>query len=365
MKFESRTICSNKAAEFYLTATPDLALEPADEAERMFAAVAAEAERRGGRICHLRAFVPQGQLAAYQQAWLSACGTGQAFCRCTWLEAGPAAPGGLQAHVIVAPVNWSPLRDASGIQAGWLASNHETRWALVSGLCLPRTSDDVASTVNAFQTAESLLAPAGMGLGDIARTWFFLEDILAWYDRFNAGRNDIFRRRGLLSPAADGVNVPASTGIGVAPAGGGRLALDIFAVRGQAGCVKRYPAAGKQRSAYEYGSAFARSAEAVTPGGRTVFVSGTAAIDAAGKTCFLDDADGQIRMTLDNVLAVLSNMGCGPDSVVQAMAYCKTPAVAESFAAKFQHTLAWPWVTVVGDVCRDDLLFEVEVTAKG
>jgi enamine deaminase RidA (YjgF/YER057c/UK114 family) len=94
-----------------------------------------------------------------------------------------------------------------------------------------------------------------------------------------------------------------------------------------------------------------------------VFVSGTAAIDEAGRTCCPGDAPGQIRMTLENVLAVLSDMRCSPRDVVQAMAYCKTPAVAERFAADFQATLSWPWVVVVCDICRDDLLFEVEVTA--
>jgi hypothetical protein len=68
-------------------------------------------------------------------------------------------------------------------------------------------------------------------------------------------------------------------------------------------------------------------------------------------------------MTLDNVQAVLADSACGAGDVVQAMAYCKTPAIAAQFARDFQAALAWPWVVIVGDVCRDDLLFEVEVTA--
>ena len=37
-------------------------------------------------------------------------------------------------------------------------------------------------------------------------------------------------------------------------------------------------------------------------------------------------------------------------------------AVAAQFAAGFQADRGWPWVVVVADVCRDELLFEAEVT---
>jgi enamine deaminase RidA (YjgF/YER057c/UK114 family) len=364
MQLESRSITGSKAVELYLTAIPGPAVGADGEAEQVFGAIVGEAARCGGRVCQLRAFVPEGRLEAYQRAWQAAFGQGQAECPCNWLQAGPSVPGGVQAHVIAAPVEWKPLRDRRGAQAGWLCSNGKTSWAIVGGLCLPRSADDAASTQEAFEAAEALLAQAGMGLGDVARTWFFLDDILGWYDRFNVGRSQVFRRRGLLGPAqGGGVNVPASTGIGVSPAGGARLAMDLLAVRGEKGCVLRHPAAGKQRCAYEYGSAFARSAEAATLGGRTVYVSGTAAIDVQGKSCFAGDAGSQIRMTLENVLAVLSDMRCGAENVVQAMAYCKTPAVAARFIESFQRTLSWPWVVVVGDVCRADLVFEAEVTA--
>jgi len=139
--------------------------------------------------------------------------------------------------------------------------------------------------------------------------------------------------------------------------------MEVFAVGGREGCVVRRAAAGKQKSAYNYGSAFARAAEADTPAGRTVFVSGTAAIDAEGRTCFLDDPAGQIDMTIRNVQAVLADCGCSARDAVQAIAYSKTPAIAERFARDYASAVPWPWVSVVGDVCRDDLLFEVEVTA--
>ena len=112
----------------------------------------------------------------------------------------------------------------------------------------------------------------------------------------------------------------------------------------------------------EYGSAFSRAARAITPAGETVFVSGTASIDADGETTNIGDAQGQINTTIENVRAVLKDMHAADEDVVQAVAYCKTTEVENIFNA-LKSTLPWPWVTVICDICRPDLLFEVEATA--
>jgi len=44
------------------------------------------------------------------------------------------------------------------------------------------------------------------------------------------------------------------------------------------------------------------------------------------------------------------------------MAYCKTPEVEKIFN-ELKTALDWPWVTMICDVCRDDLLFEIEAAA--
>jgi enamine deaminase RidA (YjgF/YER057c/UK114 family) len=377
MRLECRQIVSPQAVELYLSAVPGSLAGAPGEAGQMFAAIQEEAARRGARLCRQRVFVPDGCEDAYRRAWESA-GQGPGDLWCNWLRAGPGTPGGVQAHAVAGPAPWTPLVDAAGATAGWACRNGRSRWAVIGGLSLPRTGDDAATARQAFEAAERLLAQADLTLCDVARTWFFLDDILAWYGQFNEGRSGLFRRRGLLSPArGDGPDVPASTGIGVSPAGGRwsageasgagerapRLAMELVAVGREEGCIVRRPAAGKQRCACEYGSAFARAADAATPAGRTLFVSGTAAIDEEGRTCFPGDADGQIRMTLRNVQAVLSDMGRGAEDVVEAVAYCKTPAIAARFAEAFRASLPWPWVTAVCDVCRHDLLFEVEATA--
>ena len=50
------------------------------------------------------------------------------------------------------------------------------------------------------------------------------------------------------------------------------------------------------------------------------------------------------------------------DDVVQAVAYCKTKEVEDIFN-DLKDALAWPCITVICDICRPDLLFEIEATA--
>jgi enamine deaminase RidA (YjgF/YER057c/UK114 family) len=98
------------------------------------------------------------------------------------------------------------------------------------------------------------------------------------------------------------------------------------------------------------------------PAGPAVFVSGTASINAEGATTHIGNAQGQIDATIDNVLAVLSEMQCNEKDIVQVIAYCKTIEVERIFNA-CKNKLDWPWLTVICDICRSDLLFEIEATA--
>ena len=60
--------------------------------------------------------------------------------------------------------------------------------------------------------------------------------------------------------------------------------------------------------------------------------------------------------------AVLNEMQCRDEDVVQAIAYCKTTEIEKLFWSQWSD-LVWPSLTVIADVCRDDLLFEMEATA--
>jgi enamine deaminase RidA (YjgF/YER057c/UK114 family) len=213
-----------------------------------------------------------------------------------------------------------------------------------------------------FTQAANTMKGLGSSMHSVARTWLWLGDILAWYDDLNRVRNRFFKSVGLIDTDPNVTLMPASTGIGVYPAFGAACAMDLVAVIGDGGRVEYFREAGNQRSPYHYGSAFSRASRASTPAGQTVYISGTAAIDAEGRTCPIGDAKGQVTVTVENVRAAFKDLGCSDAEVVQAIVYSKTREVQAIFHKEFAD-LGWPCISVIADVCRDDLLFEVEAAA--
>ena len=118
-----------------------------------------------------------------------------------------------------------------------------------------------------LEKSEAVLKSAGIDLFAVPRTWMWLGDILEWYDDFNSVRNQFFTERGLLG--ATGVKMPASTGIGIGPNNGAICAMDLTAVIEPKNALGYLDVGGKQESAYDYGSAFSRASEAVSPAGKT------------------------------------------------------------------------------------------------
>ena len=121
----------------------------------------------------------------------------------------------------------------------------------------------------------------------------------------------------------------------------------------------------KQNEATEYGSAFARAMEVSLGDARHVFVSGTASIDERGATAHRGDFETQARHTLEVVGALLEAAGARLAHIAQATAFIKSP----DHAGAYERVLTRaglddaPIIATVADVCREDLLFEIEATA--
>jgi enamine deaminase RidA (YjgF/YER057c/UK114 family) len=232
----------------------------------------------------------------------------------------------------------------------------------VASRLVPGPAEDAGASIGA---AEELLAREGFAFRDVARTWFYLRDILDWYGPFNAVRNAAFRRMGLTGPNGDG-SIPASTGIEGRNARGGWCALDLLAMQakpgGRFGMSRLHNR--RQNEATEYGSAFARAMEVVLGDSRVVFVSGTASIDDHGRTVHVGDFDTQARYTLEAVAALLEGANARLDDVRQATAFVKNPCDTRAFERIVERSplAEVPLVTTVADVCRDDLLFEIDAT---
>jgi len=345
---------------------------PEAAAEEAYAAIAAACRSHGGVALQERVFGDLAAAPAIASGRARALGASELWSVAPTFVAGPpVGRSGLAGVNVIAARGSHHLVGEPDDPLGRVVEGPTVRWlglADVGRSCSPAdgalgAAEDAARAIGA---AETLLAREGFSFRDVARTWFYLRDILDWYGPFNDVRNAAFRRIGLIGPDGDG-QVPASTGIGGRNPRGGWCTLDLLALRPRAGgrLVVRRLHSRKQNEATEYGSAFARALEVSLGDARHVFVSGTASIDARGATAHRGDFESQARHALEVVGALLEGAGARLAHIAQATAFLQSP----DHAGAYERVLARaglgdaPIIATVADVCRDDLLFEIEATA--
>jgi enamine deaminase RidA (YjgF/YER057c/UK114 family) len=230
-----------------------------------------------------------------------------------------------------------------------------------AGLAEPAT----AQVRRIIEQADRLLRQHGASYRDVVRTWFYLRDILAWYPQFNEARNEKHAEFGLMpSPGDDRLLLPASTAIGAEVTLGAAAVMDLLAVTG----LNRAPSGVKQLhndfqlDAFRYGSAFSRGACIKGSGCTSIHVSGTAAIDEHGRSLHPENIWRQIATTLEKVEALLAPEKAGLRDFVAATVFVKRPEVAPVFWEMMANRGLpdFPAVCVVADICRDELLFEID-----
>ena len=182
----------------------------------------------------------------------------------------------------------------------------------IQGLDHQGVNTPFIQTRRMLQRAARLLETQGASYRDVVRTWFYLDDILAWYPEFNRSRTAIYGQFGILPGQDNGrLKLPASTGIrGELPTGAAG-ALDLLAVAGPPESRPRVRQLSNpgQPDAFTYGSAFSRGALIRQSDVSLIQVSGTAAIDAQGQSLYPDDIRAQIDCTLDKIAALIEPEG--------------------------------------------------------
>ncbi|TSA32488.1 MAG: hypothetical protein D4R64_15990 [Porphyromonadaceae bacterium] len=160
--------------------------------------------------------------------------------------------------------------------------------------------------------------------------------------------------------------VPASTGISGRNHSGCALVAGVFAllVRNPLLKIQIIPSP-LQCPAIKYGSFFSRAIEISASGYRQLLISGTASIDIDGQSMHLGDVRSQIDQTMKVVLAILHSRQMNWKNINRAIAYFKHAADCEFFDAYCADLGIpdFPLLIVKADICRDELLFEIEVDA--
>ena len=223
------------------------------------------------------------------------------------------------------------------------------------------SADRAMQARQVFENLQAALESVGLAVTDTIRTWLYLSRLLEWYGSFNQVRTRFFEERGIF-----GKLVPASTGIGGGNPAGAALAADALAIRPTGPALRIMPVDSPlQCPAISYKSSFSRAVEVQWPDGRELFVSGTASIGPDGRSMHRGNTRKQIALTMEVVAAILESRGFAWKDAARGIAYFKNireaPLLAEYCRDKGLPPM--PVALSHADVCRDDLLFEIELDA--
>jgi len=210
-----------------------------------------------------------------------------------------------------------------------------------------------------FARADALLDRHGSRFENVLRTWCYLDNIDRDYDAFNASRNRYFEQIKLG-------RLPASTGIRASLQPSGTLcSVDLYALLNLANVSIEVLKAESLNEAPDYGSAFSRGMKVGLRDKTVLYISGTASVDTAGATVHLDDFQRQVDRTLLNIEQLLCPQGADFADIVSAITYVKPAFSYEQFIEAYAGSQFGdvPNTIVTADVCRPNLLMEIEAIA--
>ncbi len=252
--------------------------------------------------------------------------------------------------------------DVASVPEGRVWTGKDFRMLYVPGVRGLEEDGAPAQARRMFLNADAAIGRHGFAFTQVARTWIYLKRLLAWYGEFNGVRNAFFAERGVGADAER--SLPASTGI-QGTSSGEECSMDVLAVDGPGLVASPLSQSSRQGSAADYGSSFSRAMSVRAGGVELILVSGTASIDPSGATVHLGDIRAQIVETLRCILDLLEGRGAGLKDIHLATVFGKTPAILEAFpeVVRAEGLDGFPFVPVVADVCRDELLVEIEALA--
>ena len=212
-----------------------------------------------------------------------------------------------------------------------------------------------------FETIDSAIRLAGMSFHQVVRTWLYIDRILSWYSEFNRIRSAFLAEQGVPEESA-----PASTGVGMSNPMGVGLVANVLAIEPKhENVLVRTVESPLQCPAPTYGSSFSRAMEVIMSDHRRMYVSGTASIESGGATVHPGEVERQIEYTMEAIQGILESRGMSWADTSRATAYFKNsndiPLLSNYCVSHGLPPL--PVAMAHGDICRDDLLFELELDA--
>lgn len=263
------------------------------------------------------------------------------------------------------------------------------RWIYCGGIRGEDAADNpYDESATAFQRMQRQLAAAGVGFDQVVRTWIYINQITAGedgrqrYQELNRARTDFYRDIQFgakqRAPWTPETIYPASTGIGTS---GDHITMACMALDSTRPDVfivplenpQQTPACAYQAEYSPLSPKFARAMAVVQGHFVTTLVSGTASIVNA-KTCHFGDIERQTEQTIENIERLIApenftrhgmaGSGATLKDIAKLRVYVKHQEDYERCREVVERLLPRiPAIYLHADVCRPDLLVEIEVVA--
>jgi chorismate lyase/3-hydroxybenzoate synthase len=199
------------------------------------------------------------------------------------------------------------------------------------------------------------------GFPNLLRVWNHVRGInsvdgeLERYRSFCRGRHDAFASHGYGLRA----DLPAASAVGMDD---GSLATYFVASRGAAEQLEN----PRQVSAYDYPREYgprSPSFSRATVAGSLVFISGTASI-VGHESRHHGDVDAQLDETIENLDRIAAVSGATLHDILSLKVYVRDRNDAARIAARLAPRIPAPAIYLEADICRAELLLEIEAVAR-
>lgn len=200
---------------------------------------------------------------------------------------------------------------------------------------------------------------------DIIRTWFYIHDIHKNYMSFNNARKEFFDQN-QIDYHDHANNLPASTGIEGSSSAGNSV-MQLTAIQGNKDLIWKKRIYNTEQSEadggqYLFRPTFSRAMLTEVHGLRELHISGTASVGKQGETLFIQDGIRQIETTLHYINHLLENVALTPFDICEGTVFMKHKQLYDHFLEickqiKFPHEI---FIPVLTNICREDLLFEID-----
>lgn len=282
-------------------------------------------------------------------------------CAVSWVGQPPTAPAkvALWAYHINDPAGLRKCKTGTSLALQREGLTHH--WS--TGITSATEKTSYAQTQDIFSQYDEYLQRNKMCLAEnMLRTWFFVQDIDANYQGLVEARRAIFADNGMTSET----HFCTSTGIeGRAADVTATVLLDAYAIAGvQQKQISYLVALDHLSPANLYGVTFERGTAIAYQDRVQVMISGTASIDRCGHIVHPGAVLLQLERTLENIAALLQQVGATLEDVVIFIVYLRDMSDMEIVRQKMHARFgAVPVQVVLAAVCRPGWLVEIECQA--